>query len=271
MSILTDDSGRRSVEVVTEVPGAPEDVWRAIATGPGVSAWFVPTDVEHGFDGVPVSMVSHFGPNMDSIADIREWSPPHRFRAESHDLGEGAPVITTVWSVESRSKGTCAVKVVHSLAADDDAWDSHLTSWAAGWPDFFRILQLYLGHFEGKRCSGFSLMGLSEGSQQKAWETLAEPLGLLSAALEERCKSEPDAPVLAGVVEATEEASSEAFQVLLRLDEPGPGIAHLFAMPIEDRFCLSVRLYFYGDQAAALVSREEPRWQSWLSNLFPDS
>ena len=29
-----------------EVPGTPEQVWEAIATGPGISAWFMPADVD---------------------------------------------------------------------------------------------------------------------------------------------------------------------------------------------------------------------------------
>ena len=38
MSIKKEPNGRRSVQVEVEVPGSPEDVWQAIATGPGVSA-----------------------------------------------------------------------------------------------------------------------------------------------------------------------------------------------------------------------------------------
>ena len=44
MSVKRGTSGRRSVEVEVEVTGSPEQVWEAIATGPGVSSWFVPKD-----------------------------------------------------------------------------------------------------------------------------------------------------------------------------------------------------------------------------------
>ena len=43
MSVKKEASGRRSVQVEVEVPGTPEEVWQAIATGPGISSWFVPT------------------------------------------------------------------------------------------------------------------------------------------------------------------------------------------------------------------------------------
>jgi ligand-binding SRPBCC domain-containing protein len=52
----------------------PEEVWQAIATGPGVSSWFVPTEARE--DG---TVVSHFGPGMDSVATRTAWEPPHRF------------------------------------------------------------------------------------------------------------------------------------------------------------------------------------------------
>jgi hypothetical protein len=38
MSVKIEASGRRSVQVDVEVPGTPEEVWKAIATGPGISS-----------------------------------------------------------------------------------------------------------------------------------------------------------------------------------------------------------------------------------------
>ena len=46
MSVKIEASGRRSVQGEVEVPGTPEEVWKAIATGPGISSWFVPTEFE---------------------------------------------------------------------------------------------------------------------------------------------------------------------------------------------------------------------------------
>jgi len=36
MSVKKEASGRRSIQVEIEVPGTPEEVWQAIATGPGI-------------------------------------------------------------------------------------------------------------------------------------------------------------------------------------------------------------------------------------------
>ena len=46
MAVKLDRDGARRVELEYEVPGTPEDVWRAIATGEGISSWFTPATVE---------------------------------------------------------------------------------------------------------------------------------------------------------------------------------------------------------------------------------
>src|SRR5215813_4736896 len=100
MSVKKDASGQRWVEVEVEVPGTPEEVWRAIATGPGVSSWFVPTRIEERDGG---EIVSTFGPGMDSTAKITSWEALKRFAAES-DMGmPGAPKMATEWSIEARA------------------------------------------------------------------------------------------------------------------------------------------------------------------------
>ena len=47
--------------VEVEVPGTPEQVWNAIATGPGISSWFVPTEIAEGEYGRPSKIVCHTG------------------------------------------------------------------------------------------------------------------------------------------------------------------------------------------------------------------
>ena len=60
-------------------------------------------------------------------------------------------------------------------------------------------------------------------------------------------------------------------ELLLRLDQPTPGLAHLFAMPMGGQVFLSLRIYLYGDRAAAAAAGDEPRWQAWISERFPPS
>ena len=147
MSVKKEASGRRSVQVEVEVPGTPEEVWQAIATGPGISSWFVPTVFEVS-DGKPVAVTMNFGPGMESRAAVTAWDPPRMFAAQGEGWG-GSPPIADEWSVEARGGGICVVRVVHSLFASTDDWDNQLEGTESGWPGFFRILRIYLTHFRG--------------------------------------------------------------------------------------------------------------------------
>lgn len=262
MSIKKDASGRRWVQVEVEVPGTPEEVWQAIATAPGVSSWFVPTEARE--DG---TIVSHFGPGMDAVAKPTAWDPPRRFAAEA-ELGPNAPTMATEWIVEARAGGTCIVRVVHSLFASSDDWDDQLESIEAGWPDYFHILRLYLTHFRGQRCSNIQLVSVAAEPVSKVWEVLTSSLGLADVALGQRCSAPAGVPPLAGLVERTGELG-HPHQLLLRLDEPAPGLAHLFALPMGGQVFVVVRFYLYGDRAPAAAQRDEPQWHAWMNRQFP--
>ena len=68
------DDPRRGDEVARELPGTLEEVWDAIATGPGISAWFVPTELEEREGG---AVVFHLGLD-DARATITGWEPGRR-------------------------------------------------------------------------------------------------------------------------------------------------------------------------------------------------
>jgi uncharacterized protein YndB with AHSA1/START domain len=265
MPVKRDASGRRYVQAEVEVPGTPEDVWQAIATGPGISSWFVPAQVEERAGG---TVTLNFGPGMDSASTIAAWEPPHRFTANNEGgMGPGSPAMATEWTVEARAGGTCVVRVVHSWFADSDDWDGQFEGTEYGWAAFFRILRLYLAHFRGQPCAAFQIMGMSSGSKSEAWEALTGPLGLTGATAGQRVKSAAGAPPLAGLVERV--GPAEYPDVLLRLEVPAPGLAHLFAMPMGGQTIVPVRLFLYGDQASSAVAGAEPVWQAWMSERFP--
>ena len=196
MSVKKEANGRRSVQVEVEVPGTPEQVWQAIATGPGVSAWFVPTEMDGRTGG---TVTSHFGGGMDSVKTITEWDAPHRFVKEG-SWGPDSPTMATEWIVEARGGGTCMVRVVHSLFSETDDWDNQLTGTESGWPSFFRILRLYLEHYAGQPSSQIQLLAMPAASG--AWEKLAGALNLAGAAPGERRDAGDGAPPLSGIVES---------------------------------------------------------------------
>src|SRR5262245_40548042 len=195
MSVKKEASGRRSVQVQVEVPGTPEEVWQAIATGPGVSAWFVPTEIVEQ-DGKPVAVKSNFGPGMESTATVTSWDPPRKFAAESPGWTPDMPTMATEWSVEARAGGVCVVRVVHSLFASTDDWDNQLEGTEFGWPGFFRILRLYLAHFRGQRSAIMQWNAMPAGTAEDAWATLTAALGLKGVVAAHRWTASPGNPSL---------------------------------------------------------------------------
>jgi uncharacterized protein YndB with AHSA1/START domain len=265
MPVKKDASGRHSVEVETEVPGTPEEVWQAIATGPGISAWFVPTRLEEREGG---AIVLDFGPGMESVGVIKVWDRPRRFVGESKEaMGPGSPTVADEWTVEARSGGTCRVRVVHSWFASTDDWDNQFEGVEKGWPAFFRILKIYLAHFPGQPSQVIPLMAMSSESRSAVWDRLLGSLGLARPAEGQRVESAGGAPRLAGIVERVVDKESE--ELLLRLEQPTSGVAHFLPVTMGGQVCLSVRLFFYGAQARAAAAREAPLWQAWINGLLP--
>lgn len=265
MPVKKDADGRRYVQMEVEVPGSPEQVWQAIATGPGISSWFVPTEVEEHVGG---AVRANFGPGMDSLSTVTAWDPPHRYTADSRDdMGEDGPTIATEWSVEARSGDTCVVRVVHSWFASSDDWDKQFEGHEQGWVSFFRILRLYLTHFAGQTGTVLQLMGATSLPQAEAWEALTRPLGLAGAEAGQPVNAPAGAPSFAGTVEHA--GPAEYPELLLHLEKPAPGLAHLFAMPMAGQIFLLMRIFLYGDGAAATAAREEPVWQAFMAERFP--
>lgn len=263
MPVKKEPSGRRSVQAEVEVSGTPEEVWQAIASGPGISSWFVPTRIEERVGG---TATSSFGPgnSMDSVAKITEWQPPKRFVAEAQ---QGPGTVATEWTVEAKAGGTCTVRVVHSWFANSDDWDDQFEGHSYGWISFFQILRLYLEHFRAQPCSPVQLMAMSSEPVEKAWDSLVRPLGLADASVGAAVTVPDDAPELSGIVEAVNPPAWPG--LLLRLDEPAPALAHLFAMSMGGQVILPVRIYLYGPSAAEVARDVEATWQGWLARRFP--
>lgn len=265
MSVKKEPSGRRSIQVEVEVPGTPEEVWRAIATGPGISSWFVPTKSEERQGG---EQICNFGPGMDCPSTITEWEPLKRFVAEGDMGGPGSPKVATEWTIEARAGGMCVVRVVHSLFASTDDWDNQLDGLEQGWPTYFRILRLYLERHKGQPCSAMHFVGFSTESQAKAWEKAGGELGLLNAAQGQKWSAPDGMPRMAGTVDTLGKGSHKS-TLLLALDAPAPGSAYIGAFSCGGMVMVCMSVYLYGDKAKAAIDRDQPAWQKWIDERFP--
>ncbi len=266
MSVKKEASGRRSVQLEVQVPGTPEEVWSAIATGPGVSSWFVPASFEQQ-DGKPVAMTCTFGPGMEVRTPLKDWNPPHMFSKQYDGWTPGAPRIADEWHVEAVGGGVCKLRIVYSHFADSDEWDNQLEGAASAMPAFLRTLQLYLTHFRGQFATLMQVSSQVAMTDAEAWSALTAALGVQGLRNGDNWSAPAGAPPLSGVVEFLSDDPADA---LLRLDAPAPGIAALGAFTFPGGpTSVAVNFYLFGNDSADIVARETPRWNSWLEEQFP--
>ncbi|WKG04180.1 SRPBCC domain-containing protein [Mycolicibacterium sp. HK-90] len=268
MPLKKDDSGRRWVEMEFLVPGTPEQVWQAIATGPGMSAWFTPTTVDEHVGG---AITFDFGeqdcsdPSPPGV--VTAWEPPVRFAYEEPGWNGDAPPVATEVVVTSRSGDRCVVRMVHSLFTEKDDWDDELESFEGGWPGFFEVLRIYLRHHAGQPAAIAHATGGHTDPMPALWSRLTAALDLDGANVGEHVDTAGSAPRLAGVVERIRQ-DAQSCEAMIRLDEPGAGVAVVGSCPVGDQTRAMVTLFLYGDGAAKTAAAEQPRWARWLHEFL---
>jgi uncharacterized protein YndB with AHSA1/START domain len=253
---MTED--RRSIDLSVEVTGTPEEVWRAIATGPGISSWYVPHVVDEREGG---AATASFGaaPELQVPGRVAAWEPPRRI---VFDGGEGVGGLAFEWLVEARDGGTCVVRLVNTGFGDGRPWDDQYDAMTEGWKLFLRNLQLHMEHFRGDSATSMLPMAMWSGTRADVWHRLTAALGLpATPALGDRVAAQADdAPPLGGTVVDTTPG-----WIALVLDEPTRGTAIVAAEGMGDAVGVSVWSYLYGPDAPAVVARDKPRWETWLA------
>jgi uncharacterized protein YndB with AHSA1/START domain len=269
MAKVDKTTGRRSVELQFDLPGTPEQVWQAIATGPGITSWFVPSEVEERQGG---KVAFHLGPGIESSGSVTVWEPTRRFAYEERGWSGEAPPLATEFVIEARGGGTCRVRIVHSLFTSESRWDEELDGMETGWPPFFEVLRIHLRHFAGQRCTHVRPTGNHDGTHVDAWKKLLQELGLPNPKVGEQSSlaAKSGSPSLTGIIERIDETPKHN-ELTMRFDRPATGVAMLGTYTWGGRVNVSLSLYFYGEEAARIASREEPAWKAWMARHFPSS
>lgn len=255
---MTDQTeGTRAIELEVEVPGTVEEVWEAIATGPGISSWFIPHRIEERTGGTVTMDWGSFG-EQTGVVDV--WDPPHRvvFR------GEGEP-LAFEWLVEGRDGGSCVVRLVNSGFGEGEEWDGQFDGMSEGWRLFLENLRLQRTHFPGRSATAVIPTRSTAGPQRQAWEQLCAALGIdADAAAGDRIDSGADAPALAGtIVTVVDRPAVRAYHLLL--DAPNPGTAFLTVEGEGDVVAPSTYLYLHGDVDPDIRAT----WDAFLDRHFP--
>lgn len=257
---MTDDA--RSIELEVEVPGTPGEVWAAVATGPGIGSWFVPSTVEEREGG---EQVQQFGPDdsMTVRGRVRIWDPPHRVVFEGGDADEG---MAFEWLLEARDGGTCVVRLVNSGFGSGEEWDDQFDGMEAGWRMFLHNLSLHRRYFPGQLGVAVQPMGMAAVGLDEAWAILTGALGIPAASSDgDQVTVGPTSPTkLAGTVER-----AVPRMLNLRIHEPGPGTAVIAVEGTDGQASASVWFWLYGTDAGDRAPAILEAWQAWLAELFP--
>lgn len=264
MPIKKDGTGKRWVEMELLVPGTPEQVWQAVATGPGNAAWFTKGEIEPRVGGV---FRLDFGQGVTTSGTVTSWEPPHQFGYVERDWDKGAPPVATEITITSRSGDRCLVRMVHSLFTSSDDWDDQVEGFERGWPGFFAVLRLYLQHFAGASAASFMAMTSASGDVLTTWRRLCDALGLAGADVGEQREAASGPESWSGVIEQVHQDEQQRY-VLLRIDAPLPGVALVGTNHKGSATTVTVCRFFYGDSSAALAAEHEPRWREWLKQTF---
>jgi len=270
----------RSIDLSIEVPGTPEEVWRAIATGPGISSWYVPHRVEERAGGTATASFGP-GPEMQIDGRVAAWEPPRRI---VFDDGEGKSGLAFEWLVEARDGGSCVVRLVNTGFGDGGEWDDQYDALHEGWQLFLLSLRLHLEHFRGRDGAAAMPTGVWAVDAQKAWDAVAAGLRIPSTLgvgdrldldgghsldgeqgldAETGLDGERAAHLAGTVVDVAER------RVALLVDEPAPGIAFVVAETHGPVCSVSVWAYLYGDDRESLASDLGAAWQRWLDAHNP--
>jgi uncharacterized protein YndB with AHSA1/START domain len=248
---------QRSIELEVEVAGTLEEVWRAIATGPGISSWYVPHTVEERAGG---AATASFGPGegMQIAGRVAAWEPPHRV---VFDGGEGVDGLAFEWLVEARDGGTCIVRLINSGFGSGAEWDDQFDGMSEGWLLFLTNLRLHMQHFRGRTATAMLPSATWQGPRRAAWMQLVDELGLRGVPdVGDHVQiAADDSTMLAGSV-----AELGQHRIALLVDEPVAGTAIITAEGGGDQVMVSIWAYLYGRVGATAAARDEVAWKAWL-------
>ncbi|MGK5444528.1 SRPBCC family protein [Micromonospora sp. URMC 105] len=237
------------------LPGTPEQVWAAIATGPGVDSWFMGrTEIEPGEGGrTRFAMAGHVDEST-----VTAWEPGKRFAYRS-DAGPDGTFMAVEYLIEGREQGGTVLRLVQSGVLGDN-WETEYEAMRTGWDMYLETLAAYLAHFPGRAGAPVAAFRPGAGDPEQVWAAVADAFGLTG-------------PVTGGAP--------------VRLDLPGmppvDGVVDIVGLPTYVGVRTSDALYRFlhsgTDRGNVLVlghhlfapdadpARAEQAWRDWLTRL----
>lgn len=238
------------------VDATPDQVWDAIATGPGIDSWFMGhSEVEPREGGR--NHMTLFGSTSSST--VTAWEPGKRFAFRGDENPQDGTFMAFEYLVEGRGDGTTVIRFTHSGLLAGDDWEAEYDALREGDPMYLKKLATYVTHFAG-RASNYNLFlpGPTVSDKGRAWPAFASVLGVRGELTEGAAVSIalPGLPVDEGVVAFAKEPAyvgvrtADGMYVLMH------GYLH------------GVFVEYHGFGEIDDEERIQSAWQSWLSTAF---
>ena len=161
-----------------EVPASPEEVWAAIATGPGIDSWFMGrNEVKPGADGSVRTVFGDYAPE----SPVTEWDPAHRFGYRSGQAPDGR-FIAFEYLIEGRAGGSTVLRAVTSGFIPGDDWADEFEAMTLGGALYFATLVEYLTYFPGRFAAPLTAYGPPGRDWTRDRALLGQALGLADPA-----------------------------------------------------------------------------------------
>jgi len=155
------------------VPASPDQVWAAIATGPGIDSWFMGrSEVRPGVAGTVRTVLGEYAPELE----ITGWDPPRRLAYRSGRAPDGR-FIAYEFLVEGRAGGSAVLRTVTSGFIPGDDWAEEFEAMQLGGELYFRTLVEYLAHFAGRFAVPVTAFGPPGTQWARDRELLCRALG----------------------------------------------------------------------------------------------
>lgn len=236
------------------VDATPDEVWAAIATGPGIDSWFMGRNEIEPHEGGRTRMT------MAGFAEegtVTAWEPGRRFAYRSEENPDGT-FMAFEYLIEARAGGSTVLRLVHNGILGDD-WEDQYDALGVGDFMYLRKLAAYLKHFPG-RISTYNmfLAGPQETDNARVWSEFSRVFGVTET-------------VGAGDRGRLAVPGLEPMAVIVEFAEPP---VYLGVRTADGLYALlhgyrdTVVAEYHNFSAAVDEKDIERSWQSWLTQTF---
>jgi uncharacterized protein YndB with AHSA1/START domain len=229
----------------------PEQVWEAIATGPGIDSWFMGRNEIEPREGGAARQ--YFG-DFPVEATVTAWEPSRRFGFRSNDNPDGS-FMAFEYLIEGRDHGSTVLRLVQSGILGDD-WETEYDALSQGWDMYLHTLGQYLTYFPGRFAVVVFAARPHGGGGEPVWSVLQRGLGLTGPVSQgDRVRLTPEG---FDPIDGVADYVRPGFLGVRNND----GL-YRFAQGMHDTLVVGHHIFAEVDP-----KKTEHAWQEWLTTLF---